>query len=70
MSGPRDRVGGSIVMFNVPSAVPFEPLAVTVTGKLPSVVGVPEITPVDEFTTKPGGNDVAVKDVGLVLAVI
>ena len=45
-------------------------LAVIVTLVVPVVVGVPEITPVLVFTVKPGGSGVALKLVGLLVAVI
>jgi hypothetical protein len=45
-------------------------LAVMVTLVVPAVVGVPEITPVLVFTLKPGGSGLALKLVGLLVAVI
>jgi len=45
-------------------------LAVIVTLVVPAVVGVPEITPVLIFTLRPGGSGLAVKLVGLLVAVI
>ena len=41
-----------------------------VTLNVPAVVGVPEINPVVVFTVKPAGNGVALKLVGLFVAVI
>ena len=45
-------------------------LAVIVTLVVPAVVGVPEITPVLVLTVRPGGKPVALKLVGLLVAVI
>jgi len=45
-------------------------LAVMVTSVVPAVVGVPEITPVLVFTLRPGGSGLALKVVGLLVAVI
>ena len=45
-------------------------LAVMVTLVVPAVVGVPEITPVLVLTLRPAGNGLAVKLVGLLVAVI
>jgi len=45
-------------------------LAVIVTLVVPAAVGVPEITPVLVFTLRPAGNGLAVKLVGLLVAVI
>ena len=45
-------------------------LAVIVTFVVPAVVGVPEITPVLVFTLTPGGSGLALKVVGLLVAVI
>jgi hypothetical protein len=45
-------------------------LAVIVTLVVPAVVAVPEITPVLVFTLKPGGSGLALKLVGLLVAVI
>jgi hypothetical protein len=45
-------------------------LAVIVTLVVPAVVGVPEITPVLVFTLRPGGSGLALKVVGLLVAVI
>jgi hypothetical protein len=45
-------------------------LAVIVTLVVPIVVGVPEITPVLVFTLRPGGSGLAVKLVGLFVAVM
>ena len=62
-----------IVITNVALAVLQEPaplLAVMVTLVVPAAVGVPEITPVLVFTLRPGGSGLAVKLVGLLVAVI
>jgi len=45
-------------------------LALMVTLVVPAVVGVPEITPVLVFTLRPAGSPVALKLVGLLVAVI
>jgi hypothetical protein len=45
-------------------------LAVIVTLVVPAVVGVPEITPVLVLTLRPGGSEVALKLVGLLVAEI
>ena len=45
-------------------------LAVIVTLVVPAVVGVPEITPVLVLTVRPGGSGLALKLVGLLVAVI
>ena len=49
---------------SVPEAVPLTPVAVSATGKFPSTIGVPEISPEPPFTLKPSGKLVAVKLVG------
>ena len=45
-------------------------LALMVTLVVPAVVGVPEIIPVLVFTLRPGGSGLALKVVGLLVAVI
>ena len=45
-------------------------LAVIVTLVVPAVVGVPEITPVLVLTVRPAGSGLAVKLVGLLVAVM
>jgi hypothetical protein len=45
-------------------------LAVIVTLVVPAVVGVPEIIPVLVLTVRPAGNGLALKPVGLLVAVI
>ena len=45
-------------------------LAVTVTLVVPAVVGVPDMSPVIVLTLKPAGSGLAVKLVGLLVAVI
>jgi hypothetical protein len=45
-------------------------LAVMVTLVVPAVVGVPDMTPVLVLTLKPAGSGLAVKLVGLLVAVI
>jgi hypothetical protein len=59
-------------MVKVKVALPVPPalVALIVTLYVPAVVGVPEIAPVLVFTLKPAGNPVALKLVGLLVAVI
>ena len=52
------------------SEVPTALVAVTTVSVTPGVRGVPEITPVLEFKVKPAGKGIAVKLVGLFVAVI
>jgi hypothetical protein len=60
------------LIVNVSVAVPVPPalVALSVTLDVPVVVGVPDITPLDVITDSPAGNPVALKLVGLLLAVI
>jgi hypothetical protein len=58
------------VKTKVAEPVPFALVALSVTLEVPAAVGVPEITPVVVLTESPAGNPVAVKLVGLLLAVI
>ena len=60
------------MMVKVKVALPVPPalVALMVTVYVPAVVGVPEIKPVLVFTDKPAGNPVALKLVGLFVAVI
>ena len=62
--------GGLIV--NVTAMLPVPPALVadTVTDDVAAVVGVPEIRPVAVLTLNPAGKPVALKLVGLLLAVI
>jgi hypothetical protein len=62
--------GGLIVKVNVALPVPPELVALIVTVYVPTVVGVPEINPVLVSTVKPAGSPVALKLVGLLVAVI
>ena len=62
--------GGLIVKVNVALPVPPELVALIVTVYVPAVVGVPEINPVLVSTVKPAGSPVALKLVGLLVAVI
>ena len=62
--------GGLIVKVNVALPVPPALVALIVTLYVPAVVGVPEITPVVVFTVNPPGSPVALKLVGLLVAVI
>jgi hypothetical protein len=61
---------GLIVMTSVALPVPPALVALIVTLDVPVVVGVPEINPVLVFTDKPAGSPVALKLVGLFVAVI
>ena len=58
------------VKVSVALPVPPELVALMVTLYVPAVVGVPEINPVLVFTLKPAGSPVALKLVGLLVAVI
>jgi hypothetical protein len=62
--------GGLIVKVNVALPVPPELVALIVTVYVPTVVGVPEINPVLVSTVKPAGSPVALKLIGLLVAVI
>jgi hypothetical protein len=59
-------------MVKVNVAVPIPPalLALIVTDDEPLAVGVPLITPVAVLTLRPPGNGVALKPVGLLLALM
>ena len=59
-------------MVKVSVALPVPPalVALIVTVYVPAVVGVPEINPVLVSTVKPAGSPVALKLVGLLVAVI
>ena len=61
---------GLIVKVSVALPVPPALVALIVTLYVPAVVGVPEITPVVVFTVNPPGSPVALKLVGLLVAVI
>jgi hypothetical protein len=58
------------VKVNVAVPVPPAFVALNVTLEVPTAVGVPEITPVLVLTDSPAGNPVALKLVGVLLAVI
>ena len=58
------------VKVSVALPVPPALVALMVTVYVPAVVGVPEINPVLVFTVRPAGNPVALKLVGLLVAVI
>ena len=64
--------GGGVLIVIISVAVPVPPelVALMVTGYVPAVVGVPEINPVLVLTVKPEGSPVALKLVGLLVAVI
>ena len=55
---------------SVAEPVPAELVALSVTLKLPVTVGVPEMRPVAVLTESPAGRPVALKLVGLFIAVI
>ena len=57
-------------MTSVALPVPPAFVALIVTVNVPAVVGVPEIIPLVVFTLKPAGSPVALKLVGLLVAVI
>jgi len=57
---------GAVAVLHVPAPL----LAVIVTLVVRACVGVPEITPVLVLTVRPAGNGLAVKLVGLLVAVI
>ena len=61
---------GLVVMTSVALPVPPALVALMMTLDVPVVVGVPEINPVLVFTDKPAGSPVALKLVGLFVAVI
>jgi len=65
-------VGTGLLIVKVSVALPVPPalLALMATVYVPAVVGVPEITPVVVFTANPAGSPVALKLVGLLVAVI
>jgi hypothetical protein len=58
------------VKASVADPVPAELLALIVTFDVPAAVGVPEITPLVVLIDNPAGKPVALKLVGLLLAVI
>ena len=62
--------GGLMVKVRVALPVPPALVALIVTVYVPAVVGVPEINPVLVSTVKPAGSPVALKLVGLLVAVI
>ena len=64
------EVSALIVKDNVADPVPAELVALNATLDVPAAVGVPEMTPVVVLTESPAGNPVALKLVGLLLAVI
>ena len=61
-----------MITVKVSVALPVPPalVALMVTLYVPAVVGVPEINPVLVFTVRPAGSPVALKLVGLLVAVI
>src|SRR5205807_9093725 len=63
--------GAALLTVNVRVAVPVPPelVALRVTLEVPAVVGVPEIRPSDVLTERPLGSPVALKLVGLLVAV-
>ena len=62
--------GRLMVKVRVWFPVPVTLLAEIVRVLVPAVVGVPEITPVAVLTSRPAGSPVALKLVGLLLAVM
>ena len=64
--------GGGLLIVKVSVALPVPPalVALMVTLYVPAVVGVPEIKPELVFTDRPAGSPVALKLVGLLVAVI
>ena len=63
-------VAAFIVRAKVAEPVPPALVALSVTLEVPAAAGVPEITPVVVLMESPAGNPVALKLVGLLLAVI
>src|SRR4051812_48594876 len=65
-------VGPEVAMLTASVAVPVPPelVALIVTLKLPAAVGVPEMTPVRVLTESPAVRPVALKLVGVLVAVI
>ena len=61
---------GLTVRANVAVPVPLVFVALIATLKVPATVGVPEIRPVVVLTDNPAGRAVALKLVGLLVAVI
>ena len=59
-----------IVKVNVADPVPAALVALNATLDVPAAVGVPEMRPVAVLTESPAGNPVALKLVGLLVAVI
>ena len=62
--------GELTVNVKVADPVPLALVAPNVTVEIPTAVGVPVIFPVDVLIAKPAGNPVALKLVGLLLAVV
>jgi len=69
MTGGAGKAG---LIVKVKTAVPVPPelVALRFTGKVPVTPGTPEIKPVAVFTNRPVGNPVALKLVGLLVAVM
>ena len=70
MEGAAGGAGVLIVKDNVADPFPAALVALNATLDVPAAVGVPEMTPVAVLTESPAGNPVALKLVGLLLAVI
>ena len=62
--------GGDIVKVSVAVPVPLELMALSATVETPTVVGVPVINPVAVLMESPLGSPVALKLVGLLVAII
>jgi hypothetical protein len=63
-------LAGLTVRLSVADPVPPALVALIVTLEVPAAVGVPEINPLDVFTDSPAGSPLALKLVGVLLAVI
>src|ERR1700730_880528 len=66
----RLELAALMVKVNVAVPVPVPLVALNVTLDVPVAVGVPEMTPVAVLTESPAANPVALKLVGLLLAVM
>ena len=64
------ELAGLTVMVSVAVPVPLALMAFNATELVPDAVGVPVMAPLPVFTDKPEGSPVALKLVGLLVAVI